>query len=259
MEPHTRDSNSWILNEETNMDTEIKIDSEDLRVILKSLSFITNEGIVSFTNDGINMKLVDPANVSMVDLTIPAADFIQYNIETEFELGLAFDKTLDFISSAKNTPVSLEPTNSKLEIKFDNAWFTQSTIPTKLLRAQPKIPVFEYDVKIELQTKLFAKGIKACAKIADHITFTMIKDIFTLSAKSNTDSVSAKIENPLIHKSNTAFSLYSVDYLSDLIKGIVHSNEVTVEMSMDFPLTIKTGICKTGTLVYILAPRIESD
>lgn len=243
----------------TDMDTKIEIDSEDLRVILKSLSFINKEGIISFTNDGINMKLVDPANVSMVDLTIPPADFICYNIENEFELGLAFDKTLDFISSAKNTPVSLEPTKSKLEIKFDNALFTQSTIPTKLLRAQPKRPVFEYDVKIELQTKLFAKGIKACAKLADYITFTMLKDTFTLSAEGNSDTVSATIENPLIDKSTTAISLYSVDYLSDLIKGIAHSNEVTVEMSMDFPLTIKTGICKTGTLVYILAPRIESD
>lgn len=241
------------------MDIKIDINSEDLRVILKSLSFINKEGIVSFTNDGINMKLVDPANVSMVNLTIPAADFLCYDIENEFELGLAFDKTLDFISSAKNTPVSLEPTDSKLEIKFDNACFTQSTIRTKLLRAQPKIPVFDYDVKIELQTKLFAKGIKACAKLADHITFTMLKDTFTLSAKGNTDTVSATIENPLINTSDTAISLYSVDYLSDLMKGIAHSNEVTVEMSSDFPLTLKTGICKTGTLVYILAPRIESD
>ena len=241
------------------MDPEIKIDSEDLRIILKSLSFINKEGIVSFTNDGINMKLVDPVNVSMVDLTIPATDFLCYDIKTEFELGLAFDKTLDFISSAKNTPVSLEPTKSKLEIKFDNAWFTQSTIRTELLRAQPKIPVFEYDVKIELQTKLFTKGIKACAKLADYITFTMLKDTFTLSAKGNTDTVSATIENPLIDKSDTAISLYSVDYLSDLMKGIAHSNEATVEMSSDYPLTIKTGICKTGTLVYILAPRIESD
>lgn len=241
------------------MGTKIDINSEDLRVILKSLSFINKEGIVLFTNDGINTKLVDPANVSMVDLTIPAADFLCYDIEKEFELGLAFDKTLDFISNAKNTQVSLKPTNSKLEIKFDNACFTQSTIRTKLLRAQPKIPVFEYDVKIELKTKLFAKGIKACAKLADYITFTMLKDTFTLSAKSNKDTVSATIENPLIDKSDTAIAIYSEDYLSDLMKGIAHSNEVTVEMSMDFPLTIKTGICKTGTLTYILAPRIESD
>ena len=74
------------------MSTKIDINSEDLRVILKSLSFITNEGIVSFTNNGINMKLVDPANVCMVDLTIPAADFLRYDIENEFKLGLAFDK-----------------------------------------------------------------------------------------------------------------------------------------------------------------------
>lgn len=241
------------------MSTKIEIDSEDLRVILKSLSIIKNEGIISFTKKGINSKLVDPANVCMANLTIPEVNFDCYNIDDEFELGLAFDKTLDFISSAKNEQVSLEFTDDKLEIKFGNAWFTQATINIDTLRKQPNIPVFEYNIKIELQTKQLAAGIKACAKMADHITFTMIKDIFTLSAKGNTDSVSAEIKNPLIHKSDTAFSLYSVDYLSDLMKGIAHSKELTVEMSADFPLTIKTGICKTGTIVYILAPRIESD
>lgn len=241
------------------MQLNAKINSDDLRSILKSLSIVSYEGMLSFTKNEMHTKLVDPANVCMASLDIPTGMFTEYDLDEDFSIGLDYDKTLDFINNAKNETISLDITKTHIGIKFGIAQFTQATVALDTLRSEPKLPILSFDVKLELQTKALTKAIKSCGKLADHITFQMLKDTFLINAEGNTDKVTAEIENPLIHKADTAISMYSINYLTDMMKGIGKTENLTLEMSTNFPLVITSTVGKTGTLMYLLAPRIESD
>ena len=241
------------------MQLNAKINSDDLRSILKSLSIVSYEGMLSFTQNEMTSKLVDPANVCMVDLNIPTGEFTDYELDEDFSIELDYDKTLNFISDAKNEVVSLGITKTHIEINYGIAQFRQATVALDSLRSEPKLPILSFNVKLELKTKQVSKAIKSCGKLADHITFQMLKDDFSIHGKGNTDEVTAEIEDPLIHKADTAISIYSVDYLTDLFKGIGTTETITLEMSTGFPLVITTTTKKTGTLMYLLAPRIEAD
>jgi len=241
------------------MDATIEINSEDLRAILKSLSAIYDEGIISLTKDGLSSKIVDPANVCMISIDVPAIDFEKYKIESNTELGFAFDKTMSFIDGAKNETVLLELNNKKLTIKYSGFEYTQTTIEPSTLRASPKIPELEHDVNIEIPTKILSKNIKACTKIDNFINFQMLNDVFTMWSKGVSTKVNIDIENPLIRKSATAMALYSIDYLQDIAKGLSHTSDVCILLSTDFPIVFESTICETGTISYLLAPRIDSD
>jgi proliferating cell nuclear antigen len=57
-----------------------------------------------------------------------------------------------------------------------------------------------------------------------------------------------------------ARSLFSLDYLSDIIKPASKSNEVTLQIGNDFPIKINFEIAGgRGKVGYLLAPRIESE
>lgn len=200
------------------MQLNAKINSDDLKSILKSLSIVSYEGMLSFTQNEMTSKLVDPANVCMVDLNFPNSEFTEYELDEDFSIGLDYEKTLDFISNAKNEIISLIITKTQIKIEFEIAQFTQTTVAPDTLRSEQKLPILSFDVKLELQTKEVSKSIKSCGKLANHITFQMLKDDFSIHANKNTDTVTAEIENPLIHKADTAISIYSVDYLTDIIK-----------------------------------------
>ena len=61
-------------------------------------------------------------------------------------------------------------------------------------------------------------------------------------------------------KPGDARSLFSLDYLSDMIKAAGKANEVTIELGRDFPTKINFRIANgSGDVSYLLAPRIESD
>jgi proliferating cell nuclear antigen len=88
------------------------------------------------------------------------------------------------------------------------------------------------------------------------------EDVFYMEAEGDTDRVRLDMaRDSLIDlKSGEARSLFSLDYLSDIVKPASRSNEVTVELGKDFPVKINFSIANgAGKVGYLLAPRIESD
>ena len=87
-------------------------------------------------------------------------------------------------------------------------------------------------------------------------------EIFYLEAEGDSDRMRLDIlKDQLVSISpGDARSLFSLDYLSDMIKAAGKANEVTIELGRDFPTKINFQIANgSGDVSYLLAPRIESD
>lgn len=242
------------------MDAKIEINAEDLRNFLKSLTVITNDGIISLSKDEISAALVDPANVLMGEFNIPASDMQKYTINDPRDVALRFDILAMYIAEAKkNETVHLSLDKNLLTIQYTRVEYTQRTLRTESVRPITKIPNLQFNSMIELNTKDLAKSIKACAKLNTFVVFETTKDKFELSAEFEKDGVSAVVEDVIMDNENYSRTMYSGDYLTDVMKGLNHTTDVVVKFSTGYPIKMKSSLCKTGTLVYIFAPRIESD
>lgn len=242
------------------MGATIKINAEDLRNFLKSLNIVTSDGIISLSEDGISATLVDPANILMGEFNIPAADMQKYTINDPRDVALRFDVLLDYIAGAKkNETVCLELDENELQIQYTGVEYTQRTLRIESVKSIPKIPNLQFNSMVKISTKTLAKSIKACTKINMFVLFETNRNELKLSADFEKDGVSAVIEDVIMDNKSYSRTMYSGDYLSDIMKGLNHTTDLIVKFSTDLPLRIESSLCKTGKMMYIIAPRIESD
>ena len=67
------------------------IEMETLQGVLKALTAINTEGKMQVGPDGWRVKMIDPANVAMVDVTIPTHAFDFYEADVG-EIALEFGR-----------------------------------------------------------------------------------------------------------------------------------------------------------------------
>jgi proliferating cell nuclear antigen len=87
-------------------------------------------------------------------------------------------------------------------------------------------------------------------------------DTFYMEARGDMDQVRLEMgRDQLIDlKAGEVCSLFSLDYLTDIVKPTNKVNEVTLSLGKDFPVLIDFEIANgAGKISYFLAPRIESD
>ncbi|MHC1635643.1 MAG: DNA polymerase sliding clamp, partial [Candidatus Methanospirareceae archaeon] len=58
----------------------------------------------------------------------------------------------------------------------------------------------------------------------------------------------------------TLHSLYSLDYVSAMSKGMSKASNVTINLGKDYPMQLEFEVADgMGKITYLLAPRVESE
>lgn len=240
------------------------IDADILKSSIETLSVLVDEARFRISTEGLSVRAVDPANVAMVSFDLAASAFDDYAAD-DCEIGMDLTKINDIFGVAeKNEKAALEldELSQKMAIHIGGFSYTLSLLDPSTIRAEPRIPQLELPAEVVLNGKELQKAVKAAEKISDHMSLGVDEEIFYMEAEGDTDKV--RLEMPrdqLIDlKSGEARSLFSLDYLSDIVKPASKSNEVTLELGRDYPIRISFTIAEgAGKISYLLAPRIESD
>jgi proliferating cell nuclear antigen len=240
------------------------IESDKLKEMIEAVSSIVDEGRINLSPDGISVRAVDPANVAMVALNLNSGAFEEFNA-TEGELGVDLKRLGDIVDMAQKTEMvelELDETLHKLVVSMSGLTYKISLLDPASIRKEPKIPQLELSATIVLSGNDLKRAVKAAEKVSDHMCMGVEDDIFYLEAEGDSDRMRLEIvEDQLISlKSGDARSLFSLDYLSEMIKSAGKANEVTIGLGRDFPTKINFKIANGGGDVnYLLAPRIESE
>ncbi|MGB3907138.1 MAG: DNA polymerase sliding clamp [Methanomethylovorans sp.] len=240
------------------------IDADILKSSIETLSVLVDEARFRISTEGLSVRAVDPANVAMVSFELAASAFTDFAAD-DCEIGMDLTKVNDIFGVAeKNEKATLEldELSQKMSIYIGGFSYTLSLLDPSTIRAEPRIPQLELPAEVVLNGKELQKAVKAAEKISDHMSLGVDGDIFYMEAEGDTDKV--RLEMPrdqLIDlRSGEARSLFSLDYLSDIVKPASKSNEVTLELGKDYPIKIGFTIAEgAGKISYLLAPRIESD
>lgn len=230
------------------------------------ISPLVNEAKFKLTSKGISIQAVDPAHVAMAYLEIKDKAFEEYKA-SEMELGIDLDKLNSILRLASSDDIiSLEydEKTNQLKISIGNLVRKMGLIDTAGM-PDSKIPALELPAKMIIKVSELKKGIQASEQVSDHLALTIDKERFELTAEGDTDTVNLKLPKDLLIElkvsgSGKFRSLFSIDYLSNMIKTVKEDGEITIFLGSDNPARIEYSIAdKKGHVTYLLAPRIESE
>jgi proliferating cell nuclear antigen len=240
------------------------INAELLKDAIASLAVIVDEVRFRIKPEGISVKAVDPANVAMAIFELGSSAFDEYNAD-ESEIGIDLNKITDLLGitdKGDTVRMELEEGNHKLLIDVGGLSYTLSLLDPSTIRAEPRVPQLELPAKVVMNGADLRRAVKAAEKISDHMIMGVTGDTFFMEAKGDTDQVRLEMgRDQLIDlKTGEASSLFSLDYLTDIVKPTNKVNEVSLSLGRDFPVIIDFEIANgAGRISYLLAPRIESD
>ena len=232
--------------------------------IFKGLNVIVNEALFNFEENGLTIRAVDPANISMVEIEAPPTAFDVYTIDEGVKIGLDVDRIIDFLKIAKKRDtieIEYEKEKKQFKVRVGNIQYQTSIIPPENIK-EPKTPNLQFDVKVTIDAGEFKRAIQCISKVKSESVIFRCDDIgLTIEANTDIDRIEftiSEIEAIEFNKGN-AKSVYSMEYLKDLTKIAEKGDTVTIEFGNDLPLSLTYSIDEKVTIRYFLAPRIEAE
>jgi proliferating cell nuclear antigen len=242
------------------------VSAETLRATLDSVSVLVDECKIHLTDDGIEIRAVDPANVGMVDLRLGTAAFESYETDGG-TIGVNLSRLEEFASMADSGQLihlELDEETRKLHVQIDGLEGTLALIDPDSIRQEPDLPDLDLPAEIVIEGRDINRAVKAADMVSDHIALGVDADAeqFYVDAEGDTDDVHLELgrEDLIDLQAGDAHSLFSLDYLQDMNKAIPSDAEVRMELGEEFPIKMHFDIAEgEGQVTYLLAPRIQSD
>ena len=240
------------------------ISAEILQDAIKAMSAIVDEARFEITPEGLSARAVDPANAAMVSLELSKDAFILFE-GTEGEIGIDLSRFVEILGMAERSgeiELELDPDTHKLDISMSGFSYTLALLDPSTLRKAPSVPALDLPAEIAVSGSVFKRMIKAAEMVSDHMSMGVHDGVFFMEATGDSDHVRLDLTgSELISiKPAEVKSLYSLDYLTDISKGVGSAGEVVINLGRDLPAVMlfepAGGDCKVK---YVLAPRIESD
>jgi len=249
---------------------EAKIDASTLRACVETITAIVDEGKLRITEEGLKLRAVDPANVAMISFVLQrdAFDDFQFSVEsegdTEIEIGMDFMKLIGIlgIGGREDVELKLDENAQKLYTRMGSLDYTLSLLDPSSLRKEPKVPELEFPAKVIIETEEFRRTIRAAEKIGENIVLGVDGEEFYMEAEGEMDKLRLGLskEQLIDLTPETVSSLYSLEYISSMSKGISHAENITLNLGKNYPLQMDFALAEGKVKVsYLLAPRIESE
>ncbi|XGI84694.1 DNA polymerase sliding clamp (plasmid) [Halorutilales archaeon Cl-col2-1] len=242
---------------------EASINAGVLQSGLDTVENLVDECKVRLKEDELSIQAVDPANVGMVDLSIPAESFESYNGDNEV-IGLNIERFMDIIGMAnKDDTIDLEldPETHKLKIHVEGLHYTLSLIDADAVRQEPDVPDLDLSSEVVVAGRQIDRGVKASGMVSDHLELG-VNGNFYMHAEGDTDDVRIDLDEEEVVdlEGDDARSMFSLDYLEDMSKAIPKDAQVRMELGIDHPTKMHFDVGDgSADVTYLLAPRIENE
>lgn len=251
---------------------DMKIKAGTIKTIVQALNSITNEGKFKLSRSGINVPLVDPAHVAMLNLNISKDVMEEFEINGSFELGIDFSKLSGILGLAvPEEPVIFHYNSSednRILIKFGIINRRMAMIDVQGM-VDPNIPDIDFTAKVKINAGNFTKVMKAIEQVSDHYELIANKDgTFKIHGEGDTDQVDVDLKKDVneeliefnLSRDKQAKALFSLNYANVILKPAKSDVPVEIQWATDQPSSFRFDI-EDGKVrfFYLLAPRIESE
>lgn len=207
---------------------------------------------VTVHKDGLELICIDPAHVAMA------------TIRANLDIDKTDDEDLFTIDVTRlNEALGKFTKTDMADVVIGNGTVTIRTGKAKrTLRLcapseskPPRIPEVALDVSATVPLAEIRKAVKFGSDINDHFALMTMDGVLVMSSESD-DGASAAYE--LGQCTEDVRVMIQSDYLSSVIKALPTTDDITLEMSTDYPMRIRARNSMIEVMALI-APRIERD
>ena len=227
---------------------------------------LVDEVILEFTQEGLSLIVVDPANVGMATSDMPSEDFLQYETDGE-RLGVPLEKLLPILEMMEpddELSMVLNEETRKLKLSSNGLEYTMSLLDPDSINTMESLPDISFEARATIETPTFNRVVKAADMITDHFTLRVVDGEFTIEASGDTDNIDydaneADVAPGASGMIEDAKSKFSLSYMKDMSEAI-NGDYIAVSIAEDMPVRIEFKLEQSnGTGVFFVAPRISSD
>ncbi|GGP21504.1 DNA polymerase III sliding clamp [Thermocladium modestius] len=244
---------------------------KDVRYAFSALSTILKSASLRVGPEGVKMKAIDDAKISLILLEIPASSLDEVNIGEDAEVGISFDvlkKIMKRIGSRDKVELIIDKQQAKLSVVIytkkgrEGGMYRKFSVPLMdVSEEEVPEPNLAYPIRITADLALMQDVIAAAADIGEAVTFTAAPDQFVIRAEGD----GGKSIESIYQSTDELFHEYSAGeegtatYSADHILGFMSQmrqicDAVTIEYATNKPLKLTFNF-STGSVVLYLAPR----
>jgi proliferating cell nuclear antigen len=245
-----------------------RIDVATLSDAVDALQAVVDECKFRFTEEGLSVRAVDPANVAMTDVFCDASLFSRYN-HNDALVGVSLDTLSDVLSMAESGDdliAELDPDTKKLDLAFPESSleYTLALIDPDSVRKEPDIPDLDLPFTASLSGSVVSRGLRAADLVSDHISIIGASDDeLMFRADGDTDSTELSVSDDLqegqLEGDDPVRSMFSLGYLNDLTGPIPGGATVRLRLGDEFPIRFRYSFESDVDVQCLVAPRIQGD
>jgi len=248
----------------------VSIDADRLSTALDGATAVADECRMRFDNDLV-FRARDPADVAMAEFRLDRDAFDAYTADGE-TVGVALDRLRDAVSVADGEPLELAlGDDGRFDLKSGAVEYAFAPLAAEAVRRVEWIDGESVAASAVMDSGRLSRAVRAADLVSDHATFAVdpTEQRLTVGASGDTDDVSLDFDGDDLESLDTGpdgsdpvESLYSVDYLRDIVGAVPSDVPVSVEFvgggDGGCPLSLEHPFAEgTGTGRWLLAPRIR--
>lgn len=235
---------------------------------LQSISNLISEGRFTVEDGELNLVAADPAMVALVDFSMKDEAFDTFEAEEGTEISVNLEKLYSILRRAKGSDdLTLElRDDSKLEVRIENGSTRTFSLPLLNMDDEdvPSVDELDFSVDADFKTSVLSDGIGDASVVSDSVTIEAQDDSFAIKAEGDNSDAEFLIKEGSdglleLEATDHVESMFSLDYLTKIMKADKLADTVQVRMGEDFPMRLDFEVPDKLQIGFILAPRIEEE
>lgn len=240
-------------------------DPKLLKYSIDAISNLIDEAGINVDENGIKLRAMDPAHVALVDFELSKDAFSLFEVKEPLVLGLDLDRFNTILKRAGgNDKIALEldEETNMLKIRFKNSSTRTFNLPLiDVSEEDLKVPTLDFPSVVEIDPKIISEGIKDAEIVSDHVILKTDENSLYIIAKGDLGNVEVKVskdEAIAFDVRKEATSMFSIEYLKDMIRASDIATSVRISLGANIPVKADF-MAENARLSFLLAPRIESE
>lgn len=232
---------------------------------LEAVTVLVETATLHFGPDGLSIETVDPANAAAVSVSLLSEAFSEYEAdETQMSIDVSrVARITRNINEHQTVELLYDPESQDLRLDSGSYEFELSLIQSNSVHSGQRAAEIEPPGKVVIGGDELHKAVTMANMFSDELILGIDADreVFYINARGDTDSMAVSFESdedPIEELEPTkAHTIFSLEYLSDMVQVVPHQNDVRLELGEEYPAKIQFDIANgEGEVVYGLAPRV---
>jgi len=245
------------------------VDSDALTQFVETFTPLVDECKVHINDDGLLGRVVDPANVAMHNpVTLDTGAFESFESPGAATIGVNLNRLAERIAAAKAgdlIQLELDMETRMLNISYRNINHSIALIDPDAIRQEPDSTDPGLPNSMTATGGALSEAVDACLMVSDHVGVDSRPDeeqvVFV--GDGDVDDTTVTFGHDEVVSADVAedaFSLFSGEYVTELLDPIPKDAEVTLRFGDEFPMEWEWETSDGHqTTESMLAPRIQSD